>query len=656
LTSASSLGRLAAWAAVLVPFALVVGLALRGGGFDLSPRGELELGTRHVAGLLAWALVILMLVAGVGSTLRLRRPILVPVVLIGSLALLCAISSLWSGSAERSFNEANRVLAYWAFFAAAFLITQTGRRRQCFAYGLTAAISAIVVLALTSRLLPGVLTVQDDGVSRLSYPLIYFNATGVVVGMGIVLLTWMTRWGSRDAIRFGAFALLPPSILTLYFTYSRGGVAAALIGSGVLIALSRHRLLYTARLAIALLCVAPVILAVQGSGALAGGVRDQSAQDQGLVVLGLLILATTIAVAGSWILEQIRLEARAGSRRALTISRDRRVLTAIGALMGIALVALAVALGDRAWNRFSDTELIQTSPPEARLIQLNGTGRSDFWRVAIDGFEQKPLLGQGAGTFQFSWRENRSITNDVRDAHSLYIETLSELGLLGGLLVIGLIGSFLWWGFAAWRKATEAEQERCAVFVAVLVACAVTFGFDWFWEMPVVGAILFLTAGALMNVSCEQLQAPADGRRTVDGDGRYAFGVAGLAVAWVSMASLLAPLWTQRELRASQDAAASGDMPTAVRLAETARQIEPWAASPYVQLGLLAEAQGDDNAAVGRLDQAIHRENRNWQLYKLRAEAETRLGLSAAAAGDFRQAQHLNPIAYAEENPAGVAQ
>jgi Flp pilus assembly protein TadD len=75
-----------------------------------------------------------------------------------------------------------------------------------------------------------------------------------------------------------------------------------------------------------------------------------------------------------------------------------------------------------------------------------------------------------------------------------------------------------------------------------------------------------------------------------------------------------------------------------------ARSIEPWAASPYLQLGLLAEAQGDYATATQRLTQAIDREDRNWQLYYLRSKVEREAGDTAAAQADLRQARRLNPL------------
>lgn len=622
----------------------------------MNKRGELEIDSRHIAALLAWGLVIVLLLAGVGSNLSLRAPLLVPLVLIVAFAFLSGISGLWSGSAERSINELNRVLAYLGFFTATLLVTQTSKNRQGFAQGIAAACGAVALLALTSRLLPGVLTIVDEGGNRLSYPLIYFNATGMLLSAGILLGLWMTRRGSGAALRWGAAGLLPAMVLALYLTLSRGGIAVGIIGAIALLFLSRHRLLYLATLLVTLASAAPAILVVRGSQDLSDGIRNQAAQDQGLTVLLVLLAGTAFALIGHWVLQQVRAKPGQAARRAVAFSLNRTVLRVVAAALGVALVIGVGVFGERAWDSFSNNEITTAVQGSDRLTQLSGTGRSDFWRVAIDSFEEKPIAGNGAGTFQFTWREERSIPNEVRDAHSLYLEAFSELGLLGGLTILALMAAFMTWGFLAWKRAEGEERERAAALFAVLLASVVLFAIDWSWEMPAVGAVLFLTGGVLMNVRLTQLTEPvpvqSNGHEQAGGR-RFALAITGLAVAWVSMAFLAAPLWGQRQINQSQDAAADGDIGTAIERAQSARSIEPWAASPYLQLALLAQLQGDLPSAINLLGEAIDREDRNWQLYNLRAQMETELGDTASAERDFARARELNPIIFEAAAGAG---
>ena len=195
----ASRARLDQTAALLAPVALIVALALAGGGFDVSDR--------HIAGLAAWLVVVGLLVFGVGSTAKLERPLYWAGGLIVCLSLLSAISSLWSGSVELSVIEADRVLVYLGFFLAAFLIAQTDERRQRFAEGLAIAVAIIALLGLASRLLPNVMNVTDSLGPRLSYPLGYWNANGAMCGTGVALLLWMSRQAAWTVLRWLSVAV-----------------------------------------------------------------------------------------------------------------------------------------------------------------------------------------------------------------------------------------------------------------------------------------------------------------------------------------------------------------------------------------------------------------------------------------------------------------
>jgi tetratricopeptide (TPR) repeat protein len=174
------------------------------------------------------------------------------------------------------------------------------------------------------------------------------------------------------------------------------------------------------------------------------------------------------------------------------------------------------------------------------------------------------------------------------------------------------------------------------------VTFAVGAGIDWFWEIAAVGAIFFLASGTLVAARCAQL---SQARKEADDGQRRRFGLAvgGLAIAWITALALIGPLLVDREIKASQSAAADGNIVSAVNHADTARTIEPFAATPYVQLGLLAEFQGDYATASGRLSQAIDREDRNWLLYYLRSKIEHEAGEVGSARADLRRAQQLNP-------------
>jgi len=624
---------------LIAPLALIVGLSLAGGGFDLSDR--------HIAGLAVWLVVVGLLALGAAARAKLGRPFYWASGLILGLALLSAISSLWSGSIELSVTEADRVLVYLGFFLAAFLIAQTDLRRQRFAEGIGIALALVAFTALATCLLPHVFEFGPGLASapRLRYPLGYWNADGLAFGIGIAMLLWLSKRSLTAGLRWFAVASLPVALLALYLTYSRGGLLALLVAGGCLLALSHDRLWLLATLAIGALGTLPALLAVQARDSFANNFDSQTTVDQGAEVL--LFLVAGVALALLLFAGLRRLEKRQGglTGRAVEISRNPKVLRGLALAGALLAIAAAIAVGGRAWDQFSSPDLQFPNQPQQHFSQLSGAGRYEFWRVAVDAFEEKPLLGHGAGTYKFSWDELREEPIPDTEAHSLFLEAFSELGLVGGLLVLGLVGTLLWTGFAAWRAARGAQQELYAVLLAAVAAFTVGAAIDWFWEIAVLGAIFFFAGGVLVAGRCAQLwQARTGGDGKQEEGRRFGLAVAGLAIAWVTALALVGPLLVDHEIKASQSATANGDLSSAVDHADTARSIEPWAASPYVQLGLLAQVQGDYTTASGRLSQAIHREDHNWVLYYLRSKVEHEAGNALRASADLARAQKLNPL------------
>lgn len=586
-----------------------------------------------------------LLVLGAAGRATLGRPFYWAAGLIGAFALWSALSSLWSASVELSVVETDRVLVYFGFFVATFLLAQTKEARQRFGEGLTIALIFVALLALASRLLPDILSVNQGGsaAARLSYPLGYWNADGLLFGLSTGLVLWLSRRSLVPALRWLAVASLPAILLALYLTYSRGGLIAVLIAAGCLIALSHDRLWLLATLGTGALGALPAVLAVQDNRLIAENIAEPGLAGQGHEVLAILVGGTLLAVAlfaGLRALERGRGQL---TGRAVEASRNPRVLRGIA--LGAALLAIAavIAVGGRAWDQFSNSDLQPPGTAESHLAQIGSSGRDDFWRVAVDSFGEEPALGHGAGTFRYSWYLLRDLEITNADAHSLYLQAFAELGVLGGLLVLAMVGFLLWTGFAAWRHAQGSQRDLYAALLGVALAFAVCSAIDWFWLIAALAAVFFLATGVLVAARCAQL---AEARAAANGHGsqrRFGLAIGGLALAWITALALVGPLLADREIKASNEAAAAGNFPSAISHADNAKSIEPWATSPYRQLGLLAELQGDYPLAVERLDEAIDREPDNWLLYYIRARIQGNAGDADAARADIEEARRLNP-------------
>ena len=143
--------------------------------------------------------------------------------------------------------------------------------------------------------------------------------------------------------------------------------------------------------------------------------------------------------------------------------------------------------------------------------------RLRYWEVAWAAFLDHPLLGSGAGTFGDYWLTHGPGPDFTRTAHSLYVQSLAELGPVGLLLVLIVVALPL--------LALRRRDRLVATAAAPYVAYAVHTGIDWDWEMPVVTLAALFCAGALLVAT-----RPPDARVLTRGE-RLALASVSLALA-----------------------------------------------------------------------------------------------------------------------------
>jgi hypothetical protein len=124
-------------------------------------------------------------------------------------------------------------------------------------------------------------------------------------------------------------------------------------------------------------------------------------------------------------------------------------------------------------------------------LTLFGENRPHYWRVAWRDVEEHPLLGSGAGTFGAYWLEHRTIGEFVHDAHSLFLETLAELGPVGLALVLAALGAPL---LGLGRRRHRVVAAAAGAYVAFLLHAAI----DWDWEFGAVGVVGVVCGGATL--------------------------------------------------------------------------------------------------------------------------------------------------------------
>lgn len=200
-----------------------------------------------------------------------------------------------------------------------------------------------------------------------------------------------------------------------------------------------------------------IAVAIVLAAGLAVGARTPAAKALVLVALAILFPALELTSSrGAWVALAF------GLVFALWCAHRKVRWTVVAATLGLAVVGAAVLVGR------ADVG-----------VSLGDENRPHYWHIALDDAEAHPVLGSGAGTFGDYWLAHRPVESFARDAHSLYIESLAELGPLGLLLVVGCLCLPL---VAVRRGEGPVLAAAGGAYVAFLVHAAI----DWDWEVPAV--------------------------------------------------------------------------------------------------------------------------------------------------------------------------
>ena len=522
--------------------------------------------------------------------------------------------------------EAERGLLYVAAVAAVLLLPEIRDQATALLAGVLAGIVTLSLYALGTRLFPGHVGGSYDPSSgyQLAEPVGYWNALGLLAAIGIALALGFAAHGAALAARAGGAVALVVCLPTLYFTFSRGALAALAAGLVLQLALDSHRWRLVVSSVVLAAPAALGVLYASRSGALtAAGATLQTAQAEGAHLARRLIVLALLSVALVPLLSFAERHVR--PRPALT----RRISVATVAAAIVVAAGAAVAAGgpvtivQRAVDSFSQPLPAGAGDLEGRLLSVSSNGRSDYWRVAGGMVRDDPLLGAGAGAFERHWLEERPTSFYARDAHNLYLEKLAELGPIGLLLLVATLAL----PFVALRRARRIPFAAAAAgaYGAFLVHSVV----DWHWEVPAVAIAALLCACALLAWGREP-DAPLSSRARLIA---LALAVPLTAVALVAHVG-------NRAIAASGDAIANGEPARGASEAQRARRWAPWSAVPWQLLGEAKLARRHDEEARRHLLRALARDRESWNIWYDLASVSR----GAERARALVEANELNPL------------
>jgi uncharacterized membrane protein YhaH (DUF805 family) len=508
-TSADTLQRAAAY----FPGAAVLGVAL---ALSFTSGGYMLLSATP------WVLALL---AALGVWVVVARPAgqptvtaLVAVIALGLTALWSGVSIVWSVGPDLSWIAFN----YAGLYAAAALALVWGRVRRgqlvVACVGFLVCVTVVAVYAYLGKIVPDVVQHAHE-YARLAAPVGYWNVLAVMLVMAApVALSLAARRGLSPYVRAAAAAVLALLLVTLFFTFSRGGFASAVVMLVVYFAVTRERLSAFVSLLVAALPVALVLWHLRGLETLFATTTNdalRTAEGHTLATWTIVILVVPFVVQLAVAFVHHRVTVRPV------------VVRWVGAGLLVALVGLLVVAPltylqlnggvsdwfSRQYNSFTGSAPVengQQGDTADRLKVVSSNGRVSLYRESLDQAEHTPWLGTGAGTFTFTNYRFRETGLVVKHAHSQWFNTLSELGVVGlallAVFVLAVVAALITVLVRRWR---DRERALLAAVTAASIAFLFHISGDWDWDMAAITLGFLLLAITASGYRGSSQGAPA---------------------------------------------------------------------------------------------------------------------------------------------------
>jgi hypothetical protein len=637
------------WIAPLALALVPTLLALRFGGYH----------SRHAG----WAVLLLCAWACVeltrGRFSALRSVGGVASVAMVALALWTTASIAWvDASRHDAWVEALRATGYAAAFLLGGVVLANARAYARFACLSGAGIAAVGAISLVRML--GDSPLEGFVAGRLDWPIGYAPGMAGMSLFAMFLLLGVSvaseqRWHARRyALDLGASALALGGAgmcagLAL-LAQSRGTVPAVAVAIVVALVATPHRSTWLLRLGaiiVALFAVrgtltepfqtqfdlrqAPFTEGADPAALLAAAeaAARGAATATLLVAVVLAVVGAALVPVGGWLTRRVgELEDRVGFAVALPLTI---------AVLAVAVTTL-VAGGGRTW--VVDQWRGCVDPPErvndpgsgSSYFANSGTGRCDYYRVALESVPEHPLLGLGAGNFRSEYVRERATAEEPRVVHSLPLQLLAELGVVGAALGATVLTCVV----LAARRFIRSGPSRDATFAGAIGALGywtAHASIDWLWQLPATSLPALALAGGL--VACVSPQ-----QRRVRASTAAPFAAAALLAC---VALVLPVTMADSALRRARDPKLQeSNRAAAISAARDAQSYDPTWADPAITEGVLQFAAGHRELAAEAGRRAVRLEPDSWSV-QYRASGLIGLDDTAEGLAAFQAARRLNP-------------
>jgi hypothetical protein len=542
---------------------------------------------------------------------------------------------MWAESANQAMTDANRWLLYAAVFGVLVLLVRNDRVGAVLVGAGAAAIGVLGAYLLARMFAGSAADLFLEG--RLNGPLGYVNGQAGYLLVGVwPALAVAER--ARQPLVAGFGAATASALLSLVFLGQTRAVVPALLVSGVVMVAfvpgRTRRVWALGAVACGVAIAFGPVLEVYDSTSAGQQVDDVVLREAALaIVLGAAVaglLWAGVARVAPGLLERVGHP----STRLLAWTP----LAAAAVVACVLALPLADDLADRVAREYQAFVELDTEATESSRFTSGAGNRYDYWRVAWRQFADEPLHGVGAGNYDRTYFAERRTTEDIRQPHSIELQVLGELGLVGGAALSLFIGAVLW-GFARRVRAARVSLADRGLAVAAggaFVVWLVHTSVDWLHLIPGVTGLALASAAVLVGPARRGAAQPAASLRGPA-------IVAAAAIVVVLGAVLVGRSALAEKYRSDAQGLVTTSPRAAIAKADDSLALDDEALDTYYVKAAAYARMDDYRTARAVLLQATRREPHDFVPWGLLGDLEVRRGDLRAAGAAYRHAAALNP-------------
>ena len=542
-------------------------------------------------------------------------------------------STGWAESSHQAALDASRWLLYATAFALLVLLLRNDRLSKL-------ALGATVAAPLALAAYTTVVAIFGDGPSlfltgRLNEPLGYVNGQASYLLLGLWPLVAVAESARRRGIAAAAIAAASLLLSLTLLTQTRAIVPILAVTVLAIVALFPGR---ARRLWILIFAFGGAALAAPALLDVYPDFKSSGSLDEGTIRNAVALALVTATGAGALWAACDAVIARLNATGRFSLASNGPL--SVGVLAAAGVLALLVGLAavgnpaDRARDEWYEFTHLAAAPEESRFAS-GGGHRYDYWRIAVREFEDEPIRGIGAGNYDRDYFRLRQTSEDIRQPHSLPLQTLAELGVLGLLALLAFVVPVFvglgrrWLSVRRGRASPALIVAATGVFLTWFVHALV----DWVHLIPGL-TIVALCAAAVLVGPWQSTRAFAGWRWVPIGVGALAAVLGAVAIARLTLADHYRN--QGQDLLATEPRRAFEKAQDSLALNDEALPTYYLKASAYARLNQYGKARRT-------LAEAVRREPNDHVPWVLLGDLAVRRGDIETARRDYGRASELNP-------------